>query len=149
MTKKNQGKKDAYEKPIITYTEKLSKSDVRQLLYDYEEIKDIEDLQKIEPGTHIRYFEDKDGEMKFRTGGIMTVNQYPTYIVLANGKISWSVQIGQCIFFRRITIKEVRDEYEKELIRLDAENKGLRTLLGDISKKYNKLLEKEDKNKAK
>jgi len=140
--KKNQENKDNYKRPEITYTEKLSKSQIRELLFDYEEIKNIKNLEKIEPGVHIRYFENKDGEIKFRTGGIMTVNKYPDYIVLSNGKLSWSVQIKSCVFFRRITIKEVRDEYEKELIKLDAENKGLKKLLDDVSKKYNKLYDK-------
>jgi len=153
--KKNQQNKDNYKKPDITYTEKLSKSQVRQLLYDYEEIKNIKELEKIDPGTHLRYFEDKDGEMKFRTGGILTINTgFPEYLVLSNGKISWSVQIKKCIFFKRLTIKELRDEYEKELIKLQAENKGLQSMLKSISAekeelgiKYNKLIKKIESKK--
>jgi len=153
--KKNQQDKDNYVKPNITYTEKLSKAQVRQLLYDYEEIKNIKELEKIEPGTHLRYFEDKDGEMKFRTGGILTVNTgFPDYLILSNGKISWSVQIKKCIFFKRLTIKELRDEYEKELIKLQAENKGLQSMLKSISAekeelgiKYNKLIKKIESKK--
>jgi len=153
--KKNQQNKDNYKKPDITYTEKLSKSQVRQLLYDYEEIKNIKELEKIDPGTHLRYFEDKDGEMKFRTGGILTINTgFPEYLVLSNGKISWSVQIKKCIFFKRLTIKELRDEYEKELIKLQAENKGLQSMLQSISSekeelgiKYNKLIKKIESKK--
>jgi hypothetical protein len=153
--KKNQQDKDNYIKPDITYTEKLSKVQVRQLLYDYEEIKNIKELEKIELGTHIRYFEDKDGEMKFRTGGILTVNTgFPDYLILSNGKISWSVQIKKCIFFKRLTIKELRDEYEKELIKLQAENKGLQSMLQSISAekealgiKYNKLIKKIESKK--
>lgn len=153
--KKNQQDKDNYVKPNITYTEKLSKAQVRQLLYDYEEIKNIKELEKIEPGTHLRYFEDKDGEMKFRTGGILTVNTgFPDYLILSNGKISWSVQIKKCIFLKRLTIKELRDEYEKELIKLQAENKGLQSMLKSISAekeelgiKYNKLIKKIESKK--
>lgn len=153
--KKNQQDKDNYVKPNITYTEKLSKAQVRQLLYDYEEIKNIKELEKVEPGTHLRYFEDKDGEMKFRTGGILTVNTgFPDYLILSNGKISWSVQIKKCIFFKRLTIKELRDEYEKELIKLQAENKGLQSMLKSISAekeelgiKYNKLIKKIESKK--
>jgi hypothetical protein len=145
--KKNKEDKDNYIKPKITYTDKLSKAQIRQLLYDYEEIKNIKELQKIEPGTHLRYFENKDGEMKFRTGGILTVNTgFPDYLILSNGKISWSVQIKNCIFFKRITIKEIRDEYEGELIKLQGEIKGLHTLIKELSiekekyvKKYGKI----------
>lgn len=153
--KKNQQDKDNYVKPQITYTDKLSKAQIIQLLYDYEEIKNIKDLKKIEPGTHLRYFEDKDGEMKFRTGGILTVNTgFPDYLILSNGKISWSVQIKKCTFFRRLTIKELRDEYEKELIKLKGENKGLQSLLQSVSaekevviNKYNKLIKKIESKK--
>lgn len=147
--KKNQENKDSYKRPELTYTEKLSKAQLRQILYDYDEIKDNKKLQYVEPGKHIRYFENKDGDMKFRTGGILTVNKYPDYFVLSNGKVSWSVQIKQCIFFVRISIQELREEYEKELIRLNAENQGLHSMLDSLSKKYNILKKEKDINDEK
>ena len=132
----NKKTKDEYVKAEITYTDKLSKSQINQLLYDYEKVENVNDIQKINLGTFIRYFENKNGELKFRTGGILTVNTgYPDYLILSNGKISWSVQIKNCIFFKRITIEQIREEYNKELLRLQAENSGLRALLKEKTKK--------------
>ena len=142
---KNQENKDKYKKPEITYTDKLSKSQIRQLLFDYEEIKSLDELQKIEPGTHLRYFENKDNELKFRTGGILTVIKgFPDYLILNNGKLSWSVQIKNTIFFKRITVDEIKKEYQSELTRLNGEIKGLHTIIKELQQK-NKELEMKNK----
>ena len=138
---KNQQNKDNYKRPEITYTDKLSKSQIKELLIDYERVVDIIDLEKIPPGTHLRYFEMKNKELKFRTGGVLTVNSgLPNYIILSNGKLSWSVQVGTCIFFRRVTIKQIREEYDKLLFKNDATIKGQQVLLADQSKKIKELL---------
>ena len=122
-----------YERPILTYTDKLSKQEIESLLLDYEK---VDNLKDISIGTHIRYFENKDGELKFRTGGILTIKSgLPKYCILKNGKVSWSVQIENSIFFRRITIKEVKDEYEKKILEKDNELNELRFLIRDLKKK--------------
>jgi len=146
----NNIKDDNYKRPIITYTDKLSKTQIKELLYDYDEIKNIDELKNIPIGTHIRYFEKKDNELKFRTGGILTVNSgLPKYIVLNNNKLSWSVQVESCIFFRRITLRQIREEYDKVLINNDMIIKGQEIMLrknNDIIKKLkeeNKKLKNE------
>ncbi len=122
-----------YERPILTYTDKLSKQEIESLLLDYEK---VDSLKDVPVGTHIRYFENKDGELKFRTGGILTIKSgLPKYCILKNGKVSWSVQIANSIFFRRITIKEVKEEYEKKLIDKENELNELRFLIRDLKKK--------------
>jgi len=63
-----------YERPLITHTEKLSKQQIQKLLEDYEQINNIDELSKVPIGTHLRYFDKKDNEIKFRTGGILIVN---------------------------------------------------------------------------
>ncbi len=126
-------KDSKYERPILTYTDKLSKQEIESLLLDYEK---VDSLKDIPIGTHIRYFENKDGELKFRTGGILTIKTgLPTYCILKNNNLSWSVQIANCIFFRRITIKEVKDEYEKKLLVKENELNELRSLIRDLKKK--------------
>ena len=121
-----------YERPILTYTDKLSKQEIESLLIDYEK---VEDLNNVPIGTHIRYFEDKYGELKFRTGGILTIKKgLPVYCILKNQNVSWSVQIKKCIFFRRITIKEVKEEYENKLIEKDKELNELRSYIRDLKK---------------
>jgi hypothetical protein len=137
----NQQNKDNYKRPEITYTDKLSKSQIRELLIDYERVTDIKDLERIPPGTHLRYFEMKNKELKFRTGGVLTVNSgLPNYIVLSNGKLSWSVQVAPSIFFRRVTIKQIREEYDKFLFKNDATIKGQQALLSEQSTKIKELL---------
>ncbi len=138
---KNQQNKDNYKRPEITYTDKLSKSQIKELLIDYERVTDIKDLEKIPPGTHLRYFEMKNKELKFRTGGVLTVNSgLPDYIILSNGKLSWSVQVATCIFFRRITIKQIREEYDKLLFKNDATIRGQQALLSEQTTKIKDLL---------
>lgn len=131
--RKPQKLKDSdYERPILTYTDKLSKQEIETLLIDYEK---VDDLDKIPAGTHIRYFENKDGELKFRVGGILTIKSgLPVYCILKNQNKSWSVQVNRCIFFRRITIKEVKKEYEDKLIEKDKELNELRSYVRDLRK---------------
>jgi hypothetical protein len=110
----NSIKDSDYKRPVLTYTDKLSKKEIESLLLDYEK---VNDLSLVPTGTHIRYFEDKDGELKFRTGGTLTIKTgLPEYCILSNNKVSWSVQIKKCIFFRRISIKEIKEEYELKLL---------------------------------
>jgi hypothetical protein len=137
---KNQENKDNYKRPELTYTDKLSKAQVRELLNDYEQIHNKNNLKDVPPGTHIRYFEMKDGELKFRTGGLITINTgLPDYIILSNGKISWSVQVAPCIFFRRITIKQVKDEYQKLLINKETIIKGNQITIQQQSREIKEL----------
>ena len=129
-----------YIRPPLTYTDKLSKIQVKELLIDYEQIKTLQQLQNIPPGSHLRYFEYKDGELKFRTGGILTVvSGIPEYLILSSGKVSWSVQIKKCIFFKRITIKQVREEFQKKIYEDSATITGLQALLKDANKKIKKI----------
>jgi len=68
---------------------------------------------KVPIGTHLRYFDTKNNQMKFRTGGILTVNTgLPDYIILSSGHVSWSVQTNTSIFFRRITLKQLKEEFD-------------------------------------
>ena len=131
-----------YKRPILTYTDKLSKQQVKELLIDYEQIKSIQELQKISQGTHLRYFEYKNDELLFRTGGIITVNSgLPAYLILSSGKLSWSVQVNKSIFFKRITIKQVRNEFQKDLLEKDAIIVGLH----EIIREKDKLIREKDK----
>jgi len=107
-----------YDRPELTYTDLLTKKDIEGLLLDYEK---VDDLDSIPIGTHIRYFENKDGELKFRVGGILKFKGLPDYVVLNNGKVGWSVQVKKCIFFKKITLESVHNEYKQILIDKDIE----------------------------
>ena len=131
-----------YERPIMTYTDKLSTSQIQELLIDYEQIKNIEELMKVPIGTHLRYFDNKNNQMKFRTGGILTVNTgLPDYIILSSGHVSWSVQTNTSIFFRRITLKQLKEEFDIINKKNLATIAGLQELLSDNSTKIKQQAE--------
>ena len=138
--KPNSIKDSNYIRPPLTYTDKLTKKDIEALLIDYEE---VDDLKNVPQGSYIRYFEDKDGVMKFRTGGILTIKSgLPTYIILYNNKVSWSVQVKRCLFFRKITIVEVKQEYKELLDTKDRQIAELQSLVKELTKKNNILKQK-------
>jgi hypothetical protein len=89
---------DNYNKPPITYTESLSKDEIKELLKDYKKVENINDIKK---GEHLRYFNKSVDEMyKFRLGGKLIINEtLPKYIVLSNKKKTWSVQVKDTIFY--------------------------------------------------
>ena len=129
-----------YDRPELTYTDKLSKLQIQDLLVDYEQIKNVDELNNIQPGTHLRYFQMVNSKLKFRTGGILTVKSgLPAYIILSSGKVSWSVQVSDCIFFRRITIKEVKLEYIKILEDKQREIDSLKNLIKTQSNEITRL----------
>ena len=128
----NSIKDSDYKRPILTYTDKLSKKEIESLLLDYEK---VEDITLIPTGTHLRYFENKDGELKFRLGGTLTIKTgLPDYCILSNNKVSWSVQIKNTIFFRRISIKEIREEYEQKLLNKEKDIIELQSLVRKLKK---------------
>ena len=125
-----------YVRPPLTYTDKLSKEQIETILLDYEK---VDDITQVPIGTHIRYFEDKNGELKFRTGGILTVLGAPEYVILKNNNVGWSVQIKKCIFFRRLTIKETKEEYEKIIDEKDRTINELNIYIRELEKEKLKL----------
>ena len=100
---------DNYVKPSKSYTDQLNSTEIKQLLEDYIQ-KDINDITL---NTHVRYFEqNKSGEVKFRLGGFLINNSgLPTYVVLSNGKKSWSVQVENVLFYSKLTINELKKEF--------------------------------------
>jgi hypothetical protein len=132
-----------YERPIITHTEKLSKQQIHKLLEDYEQVKNIDELSKIPLGTHLRYFDTKDNNMKFRTGGVLIVNTgLPDYVILSSGHVSWSVQTNTSIFFRRVTLKEYKEDVQKTLLEKEATIKGLHSTVNEFGQIINDLKHK-------
>lgn len=131
--------KNGYERPSSTFTEQLSKEQINERLVDYVK---VEDLYKVPLGVHLRYFVEKNGEKLFRMGGQLYKNTgLPDYVILNNGKTQWSVQVNDSIFYRKMTINEIKEDYEKGLDglkkkyeKLKEENKNLKEKL----KKYEK-----------
>lgn len=109
---------DAYQRPDKTLQDKLTDEDVAQLLQDY---KPVDDLFKVPVGSHLRYFtvrKDAAGVVKkmFRFGGLLqNKDNADKYVVLGNGKITWSVQTKTAIFYKKMSFEELKEEYSKQL----------------------------------
>jgi len=107
----NKYKKNGFERPEITYTDQLSKEEIQEKLVDYSK---VEDIYKVPLGVHLRYFVKKDGQMLFRMGGQLFKNSgLPEYVILKSGtNAQWSVQVKDTVFYRKMTLAEIKQEYE-------------------------------------
>ena len=115
-----------YNRPKKTYQEKLTPEDIEEKLEEY--IK-VDDIAKVPLNSHNRYFtyNPKTKKKEFRMGGFLTRKDNPeTYVICSNGTLSWSVQTKNTIFFKKMTIKELKQEYEDEIEKLKKENSKLR-----------------------
>ena len=134
---------DKYNKTSIdgkTFQESLKEDDIQVLLEDYVVV-NYDDLVKIPMNTHLRYFiikETQNGEEKlFRMGGNLVNKDNPQeYLVISNGKHSWSIQVKNAIIYRKLTNDEIKEEYknlislkDNEIKKYRKEIKRLRTLL--------------------
>jgi hypothetical protein len=149
-------KSDNYTKPDKTFQETLSKQAIKDYLKDY---KKVTDITKISIGTHLRYFTNEI----FRLGG--TLNKFGDngqYLILSNGKINWSVQLANTVFFQKLSESEIKEELKKELrkevetevinsIQIDnesetlrKENEALKLRLEKISKEFKKMSKKNE-----
>lgn len=126
----NKFTKNGYSRPDTTYTEQLSKEQIEEKLEDYTK---IDDIFHVPLSTHLRYFIKKDNKLVFRMGGQLHKNNgLPEYVILNNGKTQWSVQVKDTVFYRKMSIKEIKDEYEKIIKDLIAKNKKLKKELKEL-----------------
>ena len=116
--------KDKYKKPANTVQDNLTIEDINLLLEEYNE---VEDILQLKTGLHIRYYsivKNKHTEKKlFRMGGtIIKIDFEKKYIVLSNGKLSWSVQLNdKNILYKKMTTEEIKDFYENEINTIETE----------------------------
>lgn len=144
-----------YQRPTQTYQENLTKQQIKEQLKDYKEVTDI---TMISIGCHVRYFsiDQKSKKKLFRLGG--TVNKVdPEYrfIILTNGTVSWSVQIANTTFWKKLSESEYKEELKEELRKeiiteeiesnsqqkLEKENLELKKELKDLSRQNEKLID--------
>jgi len=146
---------DNYEKPVDTYQDKLTQEDIQLLLEEYNQVTDMHELK---PGLHVRYFsiiKKKVGKSTtekriFRMGGqIIKIDYEKQYLVLSNGKITWSVQINDStIFYRKLTSQEIKDFYENEITEVDTELTKTRAAYEKLKGLYRELQAENDKLKS-
>lgn len=102
---------DDYKRPPLTVSDILSPEEVKRILRNYEQVTNLSSLLQ---GDIVKYFEILDnGKYKYKPGGRVIVNKQPDYIVLSNGKKSWSVQLNKHVLFREIDIDKIILKYEE------------------------------------
>lgn len=122
-----------YERPKTTFTDNLDKEEVEKKLEDYQK---VDDLTKVPLGTHLRYFTKKDGELVFRMGGVLKGNTgLPKFVILKNALgVEWSVQVADSIFYKKMTVQEIKDEYENIIKELNTKIKKLKEKIRELEK---------------
>lgn len=135
----NDIKTNDYKKPIVTFTDKLSKKDVAEMLTNYEKIYEknkMSQMDELELGSHIRYFETVNGIVKFRMGGTVIVKTgLPTYLVLTNGAQKWSLQMIKCdAIFKLINVSKLRLEYTEIIRKKDQQLEEMALLIKRLKK---------------
>jgi hypothetical protein len=105
-----------YSRPKHTIQDKISDEEINEALKNYIE---CDDISKVNIGSHLRYFTNtinKNGETerKFRFGGFLkNKDNCDKYVILTNNTVSWSVQVDNVTFFKKMSLDEIKDEYEK------------------------------------
>ncbi len=132
-----------YKKTGKSIQQNLSPDEIKEKLKEYTPLESIDEAQL---NSHIRYFSiDNKGKKQFRLGGFLTKID-TDYVVLSNGKLSWSVQKKNSIFFKKLSYDELKEEliekisnkFEKKIMSLEKENEMLKTTLKDIKKTVKK-----------
>ena len=128
------------QKSTNSYQDKLSPEEIKEKLEEY---KKVDDITTVSLNAHLRYFaiNEKTGDKQFRLGGFLNkLDNDKGYVVLSNGTLSWSVQIKNSIFFKKMSFQELRKEivenveklYIEEIKNLKNENKKLKDTLKEI-----------------
>jgi chaperonin cofactor prefoldin len=133
-----------YKKTGKSLQQTLSPDEIKDKLQEYVQLVSIDDAQI---NNHIRYFtiDKKTGKKQFRLGGFLTKID-KDYVVLSNGRLSWSVQKNNSIFFKKMSYNELKEEliekisnkFEKKINTLEKENEALKTTLKDIKRTIKK-----------
>ncbi len=133
-----------YTKTKKSYQDKLSPAEIKKKLAEY---KQVDDIDSVSLNSHVRYFtfNPKNGKKLFRLGGFLTKID-KAYVILSNGKLSWSVQKKNSVFFQKMNFNELKAElakkiskkYEKEIDKLKYENSKLKQTLRKVKKQLKK-----------
>ena len=120
---------DGYVRPKVTASEMLSANDIKKRLKNFDKVSES-DLDDLVNGDYVRYFEVlEDGKFKYKPGGFVLVNGFPTYLVLTNNGFNWSVQLDSNIIFKAKDIDKIQEEHDLEIDKLKMEKIELHTLL--------------------
>jgi hypothetical protein len=127
--------------PITIFTDP---EDLKEKLkyYDRVESKNIADIPL---GSRVKYIEVlEDNRFKYKPGGVIIVNKAPQYLILAENKKSWSVQLDRhIIFVERFEL--ARKHYENTIKKLTDRVKEVT----ELNKKLRRDILALEKNKKK
>lgn len=101
-------------KKYDSFQETLDVDQINEKLRDY--VKELNPTS-IGLGTHVRYFsiDPKTREKKFRMGGIVRkIDPEGKYMILSNGQVSWSAQIKDSEFYRKMSSDEIINKAKEE-----------------------------------
>ena len=117
-----------------TFTEQLTKEQIKDLLEGYVEVK----FSDIKMGFHVRYFKKNGDKLNFRMGGTI-IKMDPEYVIVSNGKANWSVQKKGTIFYQQAPMsqikKDIEEEYMKKITEKDDKINELMSLIKSLNKK--------------
>jgi len=120
-----------------SYQSCLTKDEIRNKLDDYERVNNIFSVNK---DTHIRYFIKEGDDYKFRMGGLLYYKcENDGYVVLNNGRHTWTVQVKDTQFFKLLNKTEIKEklknQFQKELEKKDKKIRDLNNTIKDLKKK--------------
>lgn len=111
-----------WKRPETTATDAINQ-DEAQMMSKLENYVETDNIDYVSLNTHVRYqvFDTRVGKYLFRLGGLLAM-KHPTYVVLSNGKQSWSVpketefqkQKHTTRFFRILTPFEMQQKRLEE-----------------------------------
>jgi hypothetical protein len=133
----------SYKPTDKTYQQSLTNEDIIKKLEDYEKVKS-NDIFLIPLNTHLRYFtvNPKTGKTEFRLGGVITkFGDNREYVVLSNGKFTWSVQLNNTTFYKKLSINQIKENIKLETLSQIKKDKK-------ESKNIDELLEENKKLKS-
>ncbi len=93
-------KKEKKENNIIDPIDLISVDEINKRMINFKRVLH-EDIEKLETGVRIQYFEvcPEENKYKYKPGAILVYVKYPDYIILSNGVTKWSVQLKNNILF--------------------------------------------------
>jgi hypothetical protein len=120
---------DGYVRPKKTATDMLSIDDIKKRIRNFERVNN-EEIKDILVNTRIQYFElSEDDGFRYKPGGVMIVNKYPDYIVLANGRKTWCVQLDKHVIYKEIDVEKITAKHDAEMDKLREQLDAYRNLL--------------------
>lgn len=137
--------KTEYDRPSTTITDTFQNDEA--MLKKLEGYEEVDMLERVEYNTHVRYITLKEGVPRFCLGGLLK-RVFEDYVVLSNGKLTWSVQrnfyneqkqvIFNTKFYKYISKDRMNAmanvENTQEIQRLRDENDQLKLALENKSK---------------